>query len=139
MGGCAQISPRKSFQLKRSASCGDTSLIEAAASVAWQNLELYSSEELDELPVDLVQRLLDKSIEAGKLKLAILQKFTRQPLYHMDLTSVNEVTDEWLVVAHGFALHHLSLAFCSAVRVWCSLLCRCHSRAAPCSPPPACR
>ena len=84
--------------------------------MAWQNLDLYSAAELDELPVDLVQRLLDKSVEARKLTLAILHKFAQQPIYHLDLTSVNDVNDEWLLATRGFALHHLSLAFCSAVR-----------------------
>ena len=112
---CVQMSPRKSFQLKRSGSAQDTSLIEAAASVAFQNLDLYNTAQLDEMPVDLVQRLLDKSIEAGKLSLGTLQRFEHQPMYHMDLSNTSDVTDEWLLVASGFALHHLSLAFCSAV------------------------
>ena len=71
---------------------------------------------------DLVQRLLDKSVEAGKLTLAILHKLAHQPIYHMDLSSVNDVTDKWLLVSRGFALHHLSLAFCSAVRS-CTYIC----------------
>ena len=49
---CVQISPRKSIQLsKRASSSGGTSLIEAAVRVAWQNLDLYSAAELDELPI----------------------------------------------------------------------------------------
>ena len=110
-----QLSPRRSFQLKRGVE-GDASLIEAAASVAWQNLDLYTSEQLDQLPVDLVQRLLNKCIEAGKLQLPTLCKFAHQPLYHLDLSSVIDVTDEWLLVVREFSLHHLSLSCCSAVR-----------------------
>lgn len=110
-----QVSGRRSFKLRRSGSYGDTCLIDIAADVAWRHLKSYSAADIDGLPGDLLQRLVDKCIHAGKLDLETLQKFQSQPLYHLDLSSVQDVTNSWLAVTRGFALQDLCLALCDAV------------------------
>ena len=110
------MSGRRSFRLKLSGSYGDTCLIDIAAEVAWKHLKSYSASDIDGLPADLLQRLVDKCITASKLDLETLQKFESQPLYHLDLGCVQDVTNAWLAVTRGFALQDLSLALCDAVR-----------------------
>lgn len=110
-----QLCTRKSFHRLKQEGCTTDSLLMLAAEVAWRNIDLYSQRDLDALPVDLAQHIVDKLVFAGKLEERLLKRFAQQQLTSLQLGGCLAVTNAWLAWTSAFALQRLSLAGCPLV------------------------
>ena len=71
--------------------------------------------DVNALPSDTAQLVLDELLLTGKLDEATLALFSRQTLYAMDCGEYPGVADSWLKSLARSPLHRLSLASCAEV------------------------
>ena len=67
------------------------------------------------LPADMAQLVLDELLLTGRLDEASLALFSRQTLYALDCGEYPGVADSWLKALARSPLHRLSLASCAEV------------------------
>lgn len=71
--------------------------------------------DIDSLPADLAQLVLDELVFTGRLDEECLALFSRQHLHRLNLGECSGVEDSWLRLIERSPLQHVSLASCSEV------------------------
>ena len=103
---------RRAFRLRRDRRPQLRSLLELAVSALARDLHTY---DLNEIPADLAQLVLDELLLLRKLDEAVLTLFARQHVYCADFSEYPGVADAWFKHLARSPLRRLSLASCTEV------------------------
>lgn len=91
------------------------SLLEATAQLAAKCIHRFNLEDIDDLPPDLAQVLVDQLLLQKRLNFYTLSLFKTQFLYSLDLTGCEGVSNEWLFLLKNSPLQTLILTGCKQV------------------------
>ncbi len=91
-------------------------LLEASAQLAASHISLFGRDDIDALPPDLAQVLVEALVAARLLNYYNLSLFQGQFLYTLDLTDCRGASNEWLALVTNSQLMRLTLAGCREVR-----------------------
>jgi len=105
-------SSRRSLQVKRQPSTGPLSLLQLSSKALCQNL---TADDLNELPCDVIQGILDEFVATDQLTLPVLQLFRRQSVYNFVVSDLPDLRENWLVELAAAPLHRVHLTRCSQV------------------------
>lgn len=107
---------RRSLQVKGSPfSLGAPSLLQLSCNALCQNHQNLTAEDLNGLPCDIVQCILDELVSKNDLTLPVLQLFRKQSIYNFKVSDLPEVRADWLKILHTAPLRRVHLARCSQV------------------------
>ena len=110
---------RRSLHVKRPSSLGPLSLLQLSCNALCQHHQQLTADDLNDLPCDVVQCILDEFIAKDDLTLPVLQLFRKQSIYDFMVSDMPEVRDEWLKLLHTAPLRRVHLSRCSQVPCLC--------------------
>ena len=108
-------STRRSLQVKRQPSTGPLSLLQLSSKALCQNHQHLTADDLNELPCDVIQGILDEFVATDQLTLPVLQLFRRQSVYNFVVSDLPDLRENWLVELAAAPLHRVHLTRCSQV------------------------
>lgn len=107
---------RRSLQAKGSLfSLGAPSLLELSCNALCRNHQHLTADDLNGLPCDIVQCILDELVSKDDLTLPVLQLFRKQSIYDFKVSDLPEVQADWLKMLHTAPLRRVHLTRCSQV------------------------
>ena len=111
------LSSRRSLQVKPEPSIGSPSLLHLSSKAFCQNHEHLTAGDLNELPCDVIQGILNEFVATDKLTLRVLQLFRRQSVYDFVVSDLPELREDWLIELASAPLHRVHLTRCSQVQL----------------------
>lgn len=108
-------SSRRSLQVKRQSSVGPQSLLQLSSKAVCQNHQQLTADDLNELPCDVIQGILDEFVARDELTLPVLQLFRRQSVYNFVVSDMPELREDWLIELTSAPLRRVHLTRCSQV------------------------
>jgi len=117
-------SSRRSLQVKRQPSNGPLSLLQLSSKALCQNHKKLTADDLNELPCDVIQGILDEFVATDQLTLPVLQLFRRQSVYNFVVSDLPDLRENWLAELTAAPLHRVHLTRCSQVYPDCFESCR---------------
>ena len=112
-------SSRRSLQVKRQPSNGPLSLLQLSSKALCQNHKQLTADDLNELPCDVIQGILDEFVATDQLTLPVLQLFRRQSVYNFVVSDLPDLRENWLAELKAARLHRVHLTRCSQVQPGC--------------------
>lgn len=122
-------SSRRSLQIKRQPSNGPPTLLQLSSKALCQNHQNLTADDLNELPCDVIQGILDEFVATDQLTLPVLQLFRRQSVYNFVVSDLPDLCENWLAELTAAPLHRVHLTRCSQVKSDCIESCRTPERA----------
>ena len=107
---------RRSLHIKRQSSIGPPSLLQLACKAVCENHQQLRPGDLDELPCDVIQGILNEFVAKDELTLPVVQLFRRQSVYDFMVSDLPELHAEWLTELKTAPLRRVHLTRCSQVR-----------------------
>ena len=108
-------SSRRSLQVTRRSSIGAPSLLQLSSKAVCQNHLQLTADDLDGLPCDVIQGILDEFVATDELTLPVLQLFRKQSVYNFVVSDLPELREDWLKELTSAPLHRVHLARCNQV------------------------
>ena len=110
---------RRSLQVKRPSALGPPSLLQLSCNALCQNHQQLTADDLNDLPCDVVQCILDEFVAKDDLTLPVLQLFRKQSIYDFMVSDMPDVREDWLRLLHTAPLRRVHLSRCSQVPSSC--------------------
>ena len=115
---------RRSLQIKRHQSRGPPSLLQLSCKALCRNHQQLTENDLDQLPCDVIQGILDELIAEDELTKPALELFRQQSLDSFVVEDLPQLQDDWLAVLKSAPLRRVHLPRCMQVKA--QRMCRCH-------------
>lgn len=115
---------RRSLQIKRQQSVGPPSLLQLSCKALCRNHQQLTEADLDKLPCDVIQSVLDELIAEDELTKPTLELFRQQSLDSFVVEDLPQLQDDWLAVLKTAPLRRVHLPRCMQVS---TDVCRYHS------------
>lgn len=106
---------RRSLQIKRQQSLGPPSLLQLSCKALCRNHQQLTEDDLDTLPCDVIQGILDELIAEDELTKPGLELFRQQSLDSFVVEDLPQLQDDWLAVLKSAPLRRVHLPRCVQV------------------------
>lgn len=106
---------RRSLQLKRQQSVGPPSLLQLSCKTICRNHQELTEDDLNKLPCDVIQGILDELIAEDELTKPGLELFRQQSLDSFVVEDLPQLQDDWLAVLKSAPLRRVHLPRCMQV------------------------
>ena len=107
---------RRSLQVKQPFSIGPPSLLQLSCKALCQDHTQLTADDLNDLPSDIVQCILDEFVAKDDLTWPVLQLFRKQSLHDFMVSDLPDLREDWLKVLNTAPLRRVHLTRCSQVR-----------------------
>ena len=106
---------RRSLQIRRQQSVGPPSLLQLSCKALCRNHQQLTEADLDRLPCDVIQTVLDELIAEDELTKPTLELFRQQSLDSFVVEDLPQLQDDWLAVLKTAPLRRVHLPRCMQV------------------------
>lgn len=106
---------RRSLQIKRQQSLGPPSLLHLSCKAICRNHQQLTEQDLDKLPCDVIQSILDELIAEDELTKPGLELFRQQSLDSFVVEDLPQLQDDWLAILKSAPLRRVHLPRCMQV------------------------
>lgn len=107
---------RRSLQIKRQCSLGPPTLLHLSCKAICRNHQQLTEDDLDKLPCDVIQGILDELIAEDELTKPGLELFRQQSLDSFVVEDSPQLQDDWLAVLKCAPLRRVHLPRCIQVQ-----------------------